>query len=371
MISTSVSTGFLEREDVMPSSRFHYRNERGFTLIELLVVISIIALLIALLLPALARAKAAANSVACLSNLRQLGLMAVMYTNESDGILPIGQALQPGVAYPANSTSNPVNSLYPSGYLGLPSGWSNPSSAQATWASILNAYVKTAVPEEEKYNIWEWPGAAPAGAVATYGVQVGLSPIFRDPASASTGGQWPVAGQCDYQANELLFPYQGNLRDVSSRGGGQWPYEQFYRLDELGGRGSSVVMLMDGIRDSAEGMSWPTDFWGTLYTNGIVPANGVAPYFGNVPGLNTQQGIIPGPDEFGTNVNYPGSNGSWTNDYWCRWRHGYGNEHQMNVVFGDGHGGSFQYTSSGANDLVTPPHSNCPVGDFQPTAPGG
>jgi len=49
----------------------HRRN--GFTLIELLVVISIIAILIALLLPALARAKAAANSTACLANLKQLG----------------------------------------------------------------------------------------------------------------------------------------------------------------------------------------------------------------------------------------------------------------------------------------------------------
>lgn len=61
----------------------------GFTLVELLVVIAIIGILAGLLLPGLARGKAAAQSVACLSNLHQIGLALTVYVQENEDRLPV------------------------------------------------------------------------------------------------------------------------------------------------------------------------------------------------------------------------------------------------------------------------------------------
>lgn len=61
------------------------RKKTGFTLIELLVVISIIALLLSILLPSLRKVKSQARSVVCLSNLKQWGVIWLLYTNDNNG----------------------------------------------------------------------------------------------------------------------------------------------------------------------------------------------------------------------------------------------------------------------------------------------
>jgi prepilin-type N-terminal cleavage/methylation domain-containing protein/prepilin-type processing-associated H-X9-DG protein len=90
----------------------------GFTLIELLVVIAIIAILAAILFPVFARARENARRASCQSNLKQLGLGMMQYTQDYDEKYP-----RVTLAYPSN----------------LPSSESNPYG----WADAIQPYVKS------------------------------------------------------------------------------------------------------------------------------------------------------------------------------------------------------------------------------------
>ena len=74
----------------------------GFTLVELLVLIAIIAILAGLLLPVLARSKDRAKNIACLNNLKQLGVAVRLYADGNGGKLPIAEQLPASPADPSN-----------------------------------------------------------------------------------------------------------------------------------------------------------------------------------------------------------------------------------------------------------------------------
>ncbi|MEI8195265.1 MAG: prepilin-type N-terminal cleavage/methylation domain-containing protein [Phycisphaerae bacterium] len=77
--------------------------KRAFTLIELLVVVAIIALLISLLLPSLGKARDLAKTVACASNLRQVGMICSTYESDYSGCLPADIPTDDTLSIPGNN----------------------------------------------------------------------------------------------------------------------------------------------------------------------------------------------------------------------------------------------------------------------------
>ena len=196
----------------------------GFTLIELLVVIAIIAILAAILFPVFARARENARRSSCQSNLKQIGLGLMQYTQDYDEKYPnffIGQFN--GGGPPANEGwAHWHYQVY--SYIKSAQVFECPSNALNTQIAdktmITDATSQVSIAQDYEGNAWRGSNVDDCGG----GVNLG-SGIFGGDRSGgvalasvveasktiavfeATGSNWTQPG-CSY--NQPAFPIYAN-----------------------------------------------------------------------------------------------------------------------------------------------------------------
>jgi prepilin-type N-terminal cleavage/methylation domain-containing protein/prepilin-type processing-associated H-X9-DG protein len=147
-------------------SLFIRRRRGAFTLIELLVVIAIIAILAAILFPVFAQAREKARQASCLSNMKQMSLGVLMYTQDYDEKFPKAQHL--------DNYNN---------------GWAN------SWAVVTQPYVKNygvyRCPSDGDTSVrnadWNWAGVGISYTVNMESNYVGSAWVVMGPFGMGSG----------------------------------------------------------------------------------------------------------------------------------------------------------------------------------------
>jgi prepilin-type N-terminal cleavage/methylation domain-containing protein/prepilin-type processing-associated H-X9-DG protein len=179
-----------------------FKKQAGFTLIELLVTIAVISLLAAILFPVFARARENARRSGCMSNLKQLALGIIQYTQDYDERYPASLGGPWGGPYtPQNTPGTPGAKFTINGTAHI-----------VSWMDMIFPYVKSvqifecpSQPDSSSLTSSSYKNASSYGYNSAFGGsdnwQFGLSASGNNMGNALSVIQRPaeVAMLSDYQ----------------------------------------------------------------------------------------------------------------------------------------------------------------------------
>ena len=227
--------------------------KKGFTLIELLVVIAIIAILAAILFPVFARARENARRASCQSNLKQIGLGILQYTQDYDEKYPV---------YRMDGGTGNAGSTY-------------------GWADGIQPYVKS----EQLFQCPSDTNPPPSGTTTPKPVQPGYTDYVYNVALGSqpgTGGTAAGSGAAlasiestalcmmaiDGKINGTTATADNGSARMSTRGSGNPGYAASGNFDTKRHLEGNNMLFADGHVKWQKGQANASDSYATVYSSG-------------------------------------------------------------------------------------------------------
>lgn len=183
------------------------RCRQAFSLIELLVVIAIMVLLMALLLPAIQKVRAAADSMRCKNNLRQIGIACHHYHNDYGTFPPGGIEWRP---------------------------FGNTTKRQLAWSAFILPYIE----QDNLSKRLDLTQAYDAPANASAASQV--VQIYLCPSSRRMDNKVEGRGACDYGGI-----YGERIMSPNNPPKGAMIYDHAYRIADIRDGTTHTLMISE------------------------------------------------------------------------------------------------------------------------------